>query len=687
MATRLPPRTLVAGYSIESQLGRGAMGEVYRARDASGRVVALKVLDDALEQDERFRHRFLRESTVAARLDDPHVVRTLAAGEDGGRLYLALELIEGSDLRRLLDSEGRLDAQRAVDIIGQVAGGLDTAHTAGLVHRDVKPANILIGAGGHAYICDFGLARHVSSVSSLTGERSFVGTIDYVPPEQIEGGVIDGRADVYSLGCVLYECLTGARPFERDSELSVVFAHLNEPPPAATDRRPELPVAFDELFATALAKSPDDRYADCRELASAAQSALHGESPKRRHSHRRRVLVVAVAVCLAAAVSTLLLAGGRSHKDRPTISQTALAGGVLGASDFRLEQTWGAPWRKSALSTPTGYSLLTNDVRDVSAYFVGSQDTAVELTTWNPHDRTSAGVGPCSSLAALRTAYGPALRPSRNNTHNGTVFGYTVGPHLFFAMEGTPTPSEVGAVALYSNPLEWASYNALNDGPCQARGSATPTTTPTPTPVAQKPVTYTTKRFLPGLRMTVPNGRWKLRIDNVHDLTINSPAGPEPAGTNVNVWLDPYASRRSDAAHPNGQPLTRVGRAPSLLVGWLRANPALVVSSPSSRRIAGGSLNATSVDINLAKTAPRESASCPGPCLTYLAIAGPGPAFGFGTGLGEPVRLYLATVRIGGREHTLAVTIDSPSPTAFAAVLPSAERIVASMRLPANAIP
>src|SRR5437764_1387074 len=123
--------------------------------------------------------------------------------------------------------------------------------------------------GEHAYVCDFGLARHVSSVSSLTGERGFVGTIDYVPPEQIEGGTIDGRADVYSLGCVLYECLAGARPFARESELSVVFAHLNEPPPALSDLRPELPQAFDELFATALAKSPDDRYATCGELAAA----------------------------------------------------------------------------------------------------------------------------------------------------------------------------------------------------------------------------------------------------------------------------------------------------------------------------------------------------------------------------------------------------------------------------------
>src|SRR5437588_9060750 len=165
--------------------------------------------------------------------------------------------VAGGDLRRLLRAEGRLEPRRALHLIEEVAGALDAAHAAGLIHRDVKPGNILIAQGpdGDAYVCDFGLARHVSSVSSLTSDRGFVGTIDYVPPEQVEGGTIDGRADVYSLGCVLYECLAGVRPFERDSELSVVFAHLNEPPPRVTDVKPELPAAFDDLFAPALANA------------------------------------------------------------------------------------------------------------------------------------------------------------------------------------------------------------------------------------------------------------------------------------------------------------------------------------------------------------------------------------------------------------------------------------------------
>ena len=212
--------------------------------------------------------------------------------------------VEGSDLRELLRRDGQLEPARALDLIAQVAGALDAAHAAGLVHRDVKPANILVSTvadGEHAYVCDFGLARHVSSVSSLTGDRGFVGTLDYVPPEQIAGRPVDGRADVYSLGCVLYECLTGERPFERESELALVYAHLNDPPPRLTDLRPELPEALDGVVATALAKEAEERYASCGELVAAARAALAGKPYARRSRRRRRAVVATVALLVAAA--------------------------------------------------------------------------------------------------------------------------------------------------------------------------------------------------------------------------------------------------------------------------------------------------------------------------------------------------------------------------------------------------
>lgn len=310
--------SIVAGFRVESLIGEGAMGAVYLAEETStGRRVALKVLAPELARDERFRRRFLRETELAASLDHPHVVATLASGEEDGTLYLAMAYVDGADLRKLLRRQGRLEPERALNLVEQVASALDAAHAAGLVHRDVKPGNILVAQrdeGEHAYVCDFGLARHVSSVSSLTNERGFVGTIDYVPPEQIEGGTINGRADVYSLGCVLYECLAGVRPFDRESELSVLFAHLNDPPPRLTVVRPEVPAAFDALFETALAKAPDDRYATCGELAKAARTARLGKVlPRGRRARRRLIVALAVALLAAAATIGAILASRGAH--------------------------------------------------------------------------------------------------------------------------------------------------------------------------------------------------------------------------------------------------------------------------------------------------------------------------------------------------------------------------------------
>ncbi|HJQ50976.1 MAG TPA: protein kinase [Gaiellaceae bacterium] len=309
--------TVLAGFQVESLLGEGAMGRVYLAEElATGRRVALKLLSPELARDERFRRRFLRETELAARLDHPHVVATLDSGEEDGTLYLAMEYVDGSDLRKLLRQESPLEPERALALTEQVASALDAAHAAGLVHRDVKPGNVLVAvtpAGEHAYVCDFGLARHVSSVSSLTVDRGFVGTIDYVAPEQIESGEVDSRADVYSLGCLLYECLAGVAPYDRETELSVLFAHLNDPPPCLTEVRPDLPAEFDPMFATALAKSPDDRYQTCAELVRAARAALQGKVLARRRRIRRRVVVAVGAVALGIAAAAAGVLATRAH--------------------------------------------------------------------------------------------------------------------------------------------------------------------------------------------------------------------------------------------------------------------------------------------------------------------------------------------------------------------------------------
>jgi len=397
--------TVVAGYRLEALLGEGATGDVYRALDPRGHSVALKVFAPELARDERFRARFVRESEVAARLEHPNIVPTLEAGEENGVLYLAMALVEGSDLRELLRCEGRLDPQRSLALLAQAADALDAAHAAGLVHRDVKPANMLVeptAEGEHLALCDFGLSRHVSSAASLTGERGFVGTIDYVSPEQIENGSVDRRADVYSLACVLFECLTGRRPFERETELAVVFAHLNEPPPGASELRPELPEAFDEVFRTALAKSPRDRYATCSELVAAARGAMRGEVRHRRTTRRR--LAAACALLLAAGAGGVLLGTRHTgHAVRTTAARpVALRPGTLGlieASTGRvvghvgLGQTATLDDVDLVVAGRSAWVLLADDDRLLRIDLASRRITASIALPWTPAARIAGGAG------------------------------------------------------------------------------------------------------------------------------------------------------------------------------------------------------------------------------------------------------------------------------------------------------
>jgi serine/threonine-protein kinase len=292
MAIEIEIGGVLAGFRIERLLGRGAMGAVYLGEDVHlGRKVAVKVLAPELAADERFRKRFLVESQLAASLDHPNIVPIFAAGEEGGHLYLAMRYVEGYDLRELVDSTpGGLDPALALRLLGPVADALDAAHALGLVHRDVKPANVIVAAETEqAYLCDFGLARHAMSAESLTGTQGFVGTLAYIAPEQIASGNVDARADVYSLGCVLFECLTAAPPFSRDGDLQVIFAHVNEPPPLVTASRHELPAPIDAVVQRALAKEPDERYSTCSELMAEAATALSVQAPAKAPLIRRTI--------------------------------------------------------------------------------------------------------------------------------------------------------------------------------------------------------------------------------------------------------------------------------------------------------------------------------------------------------------------------------------------------------------
>jgi class 3 adenylate cyclase/ABC-type oligopeptide transport system substrate-binding subunit/predicted Ser/Thr protein kinase/DNA-binding beta-propeller fold protein YncE len=270
--------TRMAGYRIERLLGEGGTGAVYLAIDENlDRPVALKLLPPELSRDERFRKRFLREARMAAHLEHPGIVPIYAAGEADGQLYLAMRHVRGTDLRQILERDGRLEPARAIRILARVAEALDAAHAQGLVHRDVKPGNILVDEEDRAFLADFGLAKHAATVNSLSREGAFSGTIDYIAPEQIEGGAVDGRADVYALACVLFESLTGRPPFERDTDVAVVVAHLKDPPPSVSALRPELPAELDHVLARGMAKDPDDRYRTAGELAADARSAATGE--------------------------------------------------------------------------------------------------------------------------------------------------------------------------------------------------------------------------------------------------------------------------------------------------------------------------------------------------------------------------------------------------------------------------
>jgi serine/threonine protein kinase len=276
-----------AGYQLRSVLGRGGMSVVYQAENPRlGNVIALKVLSPELASDDIFRARFLEESRIAAAMNHPHVIPIHDTGSSDGLLYIAMRYVSGTNLGQMIKKRGRLQPETAVLLLSQAARALDAAHRRGLVHRDVKPANLLVERGNddsdpdHLYLADFGISKMASGRTGLTSTGQFVGTVDYVAPEQIRGLSVLGMADQYSLGCVLYECLTGRVPFEKDLNEAIMWAHMEEHPTRPTLLRPDLPPEVDDMFTRVLAKQPGDRYASCREFMAAASDSLGSMGPR-----------------------------------------------------------------------------------------------------------------------------------------------------------------------------------------------------------------------------------------------------------------------------------------------------------------------------------------------------------------------------------------------------------------------
>ena len=336
--------TEFAGYRITGVIGRGGMSSVYSAEHIRlGRPAALKVLSPVLAADEAFRSRFTRESQLAATLDHPSIITIYDAGEADGVLYIAMRLVQGDDLGGLLEREGPLSFARALSILEQVGSALDHAHAKGLIHRDVKPANILIERPSErAYLTDFGVVKETSS-RGLTKTGYFLGTFEYAAPEQIEGREVDRRTDVYALGCVLYESLTAEAPFGAQTEGSVIHSHLVDPPPNVTAKRPDLPAAINDVIAVAMAKAMEERYPTCGELVRALRAVGQESSPgEAAEPSEPAVIQGAAATVFASPVPAPGPAakadGAPAHPDGPTLEGSAAAV-ATGASAATGEQT------------------------------------------------------------------------------------------------------------------------------------------------------------------------------------------------------------------------------------------------------------------------------------------------------------------------------------------------------------
>ncbi len=354
MKAAIGPGTTFGTYSVESLLGRGGMGVVYLATDESlERPVALKLIAPELVQNEQFRARFLREPKLAASLDHPNVIPIYDAGEHDGQLYLAMRYVKGTDLRALLEREGKLSVERTIEVIAQIAGALDAAHERGLVHRDVKPGNVLLDEAGHPYLTDFGITKPAEGDAMDTGEM--VGTLDYLAPEQIRGEEVDGRTDCYALACVFYECLTGAPPFRRRTEAETLWAHLQTDPRPVRGR-----TALNRVLDRALSKEKNARYPSCTEFVAAAAGALGvvpagpaaGVLARARRRRAGRLLLAGGALLLLAAGTAAITLVGQDAGEYVPPPRNGIA--AFDGGDARLASFTETSTRPSSLAAGEG---------------------------------------------------------------------------------------------------------------------------------------------------------------------------------------------------------------------------------------------------------------------------------------------------------------------------------------------
>ena len=436
-----------AGYRIEALLGRGGMSVVYRGEDLSlHRKVALKLLAPELAHDDRFRERFLRESQLAASLDHPNILPVYEAGEAGEQLYIAMRYVDGEDLKQLLRRERVLGPDRALALVTQVGDALDAAHERGLVHRDVKPSNVLVARRGeqeHCYLADFGLTKHAADRSAFDEAGQLIGTIDYISPEQIRGAEVGARADVYALTCLLFECLTGRAPFERDSDVAVIYAHLHDVPPKASELRPELPSGLDSVLERGMAKAPEERWESASALVDAARTALvFGETTvvrPRRTRPRWRSIAAAIAAIAATTTSAAFFLGSSGT----TIARADSLVRIDPVSGKVAEASALAGRQATAVITCAGFVWVTNMGGTVSEIDPGSATAKVIRV-----GGTAVDVADVGGLAAVVS--GP---PSNSVTVIDASYGEISG---VVPLPGVPTiPSTAtsfGADVWVANP-------------------------------------------------------------------------------------------------------------------------------------------------------------------------------------------------------------------------------------------